>query len=170
MIEPGHGLRGRISLIVVLGVGKSRQLVQILRQPGCRLRQMDEAIRDGGGLRVQAHGLVAFESRTAYDLQPFIERAENLMFLGPSGVGKADLAITLGYLAAQQNYKTRFFQCGRSDADARSRAASGPHRAVNYQHQWREFPAQGQAQGWPHAKPVKAPDQKLPRRPQRADK
>jgi DNA replication protein DnaC len=39
----------------------------------------------------------------------FIERAENVVFLGPSGVGKTHLAIALGYLATQKGYKTRFF-------------------------------------------------------------
>ena len=38
----------------------------------------------------------------------FIERAENVVFLGPSGVGKIT-AIALGYLATQKGYKTRFF-------------------------------------------------------------
>jgi DNA replication protein DnaC len=28
----------------------------------------------------------------------FVERAENIVFLGPSGVGKTHLAIALGYL------------------------------------------------------------------------
>ncbi len=38
----------------------------------------------------------------------FVERAENVVFLGPSGVGKTHLAIALGYLGTQGGYKTRF--------------------------------------------------------------
>ncbi len=39
----------------------------------------------------------------------FVEGAENVVFLGPSGVGKTHLAIALGYLATQKGYKTHFF-------------------------------------------------------------
>lgn len=38
----------------------------------------------------------------------FIERQENIVFVGPSGIGKTHLAIALGYLATQANIKTRF--------------------------------------------------------------
>ena len=45
-----------------------------------------------------------------------VERSEKLVLLGPSGVGKTHLAISLGYLATQAGMKTRFV--GAADSSA----------------------------------------------------
>jgi DNA replication protein DnaC len=66
----------------------------------------------------------------------FVERAENVVFLGPSGLGKTHLAIALGYLAAQKGYKTRFFSAADlvlmlEAAQRQGRYRQAMHRAVN---------------------------------------
>ncbi len=66
----------------------------------------------------------------------FVERAENVVFLGPSGVGKTHLAIALGYLATQKGYKTRFFTAADvvlmlEAAHRQGHYRQAMHRAVN---------------------------------------
>ncbi len=51
--------------------------------------------------------------------------AQNVVFLGPSGVGKTHLAIALGYLATQRGMKVRFTSCGGTGPDVRRHSARG---------------------------------------------
>ncbi len=41
----------------------------------------------------------------------FIEQQENILFLGPSGVGKTHLATAIGIKAAKSRYSTYFVSC-----------------------------------------------------------
>lgn len=41
----------------------------------------------------------------------FMENAENIVFLGPSGVGKTHLATAIGVTAAKKRYSTYFIKC-----------------------------------------------------------
>jgi DNA replication protein DnaC len=66
----------------------------------------------------------------------FVERAENVVFLGPSGVGKTHIAIALGYLATQRGWKVRFTTAADlvltlEAAQRQGRIREAMHRAIN---------------------------------------
>lgn len=66
----------------------------------------------------------------------FIERQENLVLIGPSGVGKTHLALAIGYRAAQAGIKTRFTTAADlllslSIAHAQNQLKRVLHRSIN---------------------------------------
>jgi DNA replication protein DnaC len=60
----------------------------------------------------------------------FVERSENVVLLGPSGLGKTHLAIALGYIATQLGIKTRFISA--ADLVIALSAASRQNRLAEF--------------------------------------
>jgi DNA replication protein DnaC len=65
----------------------------------------------------------------------FVERCENIVLVGPSGVGKTHLAMALGYRATQAGIKTRFITAADlllmlTAAHAQNTLKTVMHRAV----------------------------------------
>ncbi|MEX3846879.1 IS21-like element helper ATPase IstB [Paraburkholderia sp. BR10882] len=78
---------------------KRQTLTRLAGLPGIKtLEQYDFGFASGAP-RAQIHELAGLA---------FIERAENVVLLGPSGVGKTHIASALAYRATQAGIKTRF--------------------------------------------------------------
>jgi len=60
----------------------------------------------------------------------FLERRENVIFLGPSGTGKTHLAIALGYLATQAGAKVRFLSAADLMLQLESAQRQGRYKEV----------------------------------------
>src|SRR5690625_6188885 len=58
----------------------------------------------------------------------FIERKENIVFLGTSGVGKTHLATSIGIAAAKKRTSTYFIKC----KDRKSTRLNSSHVAISY--------------------------------------
>ena len=79
---------------------RSRQtLLKLATFPALKTLEQDDFVFATGAPRSQLQELATLS---------FIERAENIVLLGPSGVGKSHMATALGYRAVMANIKTRF--------------------------------------------------------------
>ncbi len=60
----------------------------------------------------------------------FVERAENIVLLGPSGVGKTHIATALGYKAVQSGLKTRFISASDLILQLSTAQRQGKYKSV----------------------------------------
>lgn len=60
----------------------------------------------------------------------FIERSENIVLLGPSGVGKTHIATALGYKAAQSGLKVRFISASDLILQLSTAQRQGKYKSV----------------------------------------
>jgi hypothetical protein len=79
-LEPVEHLCRRVDLVVMLALGKNRQLVQVFGEPRRLLRQMHEAILGHRGLGVHAHDLVRLRLVAGHGVQALLDQ-----FLGQLG-------------------------------------------------------------------------------------
>lgn len=78
---------------------KRQTLTKLAALPGIKTLEQYDFSFASGAPRAQIQELASLA---------FIERAENVVLLGPSGVGKTHIASALAYRAAQAGIKTRF--------------------------------------------------------------
>lgn len=109
----------------VENIPKDKSITDIL----CELTSKEIEYRDERASQIQVH-VSAFPykkelSEFDFDYQPsidkkeilelntlgFLERHENILFLGPSGVGKTHLAVSLGITAAKNRHSVYFISC-----------------------------------------------------------
>ena len=80
--------------------------------------------KDAGGLRLRLRQRRAAQQIQELAALGFVERAENVVLLGPSGIGKTHLAIAFGLIAAHKSLEGPLHVC-RRPCDCRWKRRSG---------------------------------------------
>jgi hypothetical protein len=82
-LEPVERLCRRVDLVVMLALGKDRQLVQVFGEPRRFFRQMHKAVLDHRGLRMHPHDLVGLRLVAGDRVQALLDQ-----FLDQLGAGR----------------------------------------------------------------------------------